>query len=171
MVPFYYRTIHTRSSFSTETNHAAASGIPLRNDVNQTFHLANELQTRNWGASFVPRLAPGDVVLLHGELGAGKTTLVRGIMEALGHDGPVRSPTYNLIQTFATEPPVMHADLYRVKGAEGTGLEDYLDTHICLIEWPDRAYSLFDPHDCWQVRIDFEGTGRVLTLTYPRPHR
>jgi len=119
---------------------------------------------RALGASLGLRLKAGDVVLLEGELGAGKTTLVRGLLEGLGHLGPVRSPTFNLVQTFDTSPPVMHADLYRVGSYEGIGLEDYLETHLCLIEWPDRATGLIDPELCWRVRIEFLGEGREVTV-------
>jgi len=112
-------------------------------------------------------LAAGDVVLLSGELGAGKTTLIRGVLEALGHHETVRSPTFNLIQTFATSPPVMHADLYRVKSYAGIGIEDYLETHLCLIEWPDRLGSLVDGAACWRVNIEFASDGRSIEIIAP----
>ncbi|MBS1724853.1 MAG: tRNA (adenosine(37)-N6)-threonylcarbamoyltransferase complex ATPase subunit type 1 TsaE [Armatimonadetes bacterium] len=125
----------------------------------------DEASLRRLAASF--QWKPGDVVLLSGDLGAGKTTFVRGYLESLGISEPVRSPTFNLLQVFATEPPVLHADLYRVKSAEGIGLEDYLDSHACLIEWPDRLHGLIDPKGCWQVHIDFEAEGRSVTVTPP----
>jgi len=129
--------------------------------------IPDESAMRSLGARLAQRLKAGDVVLLHGDLGAGKTTLVRGLVESIGFDGPVRSPTFNLVQTFPTEPPVMHADLYRVESYEGIGLEDYLDTHVCFIEWPDRAEGLISPFQCWQVRIDFAGDGRLVTVLEP----
>ncbi len=129
--------------------------------------LKDSAATQNWAAEVAPQLAAGDVVLLDGPLGAGKTTWVRGLLAALGFDGPVRSPTFNLIQTFETDPPVMHADLYRVKSYEGIGLEDYLETHLCLIEWPDRAEGLVDPASCWRLHIDFADGGRQASLTLP----
>lgn len=127
----------------------------------------DENAMRALGAELAHRFAAGDVVFLHGDLGAGKTTLVRGLLNALGFDGPVRSPTFNLVQTFATQPPVMHADLYRVPSYEGIGLEDYLDTHLCLIEWPDRAAGLIDDAKCWHVRIDFVDEGRRVEIQSP----
>lgn len=133
----------------------------------ETVSLPDEAATRALGASLAARLVVGDAVLLEGPLGAGKTTLVRGLLEALGHDGPVRSPTYNLVQTFDTLPPVMHADLYRVSSHTGIGLEEYLETHVCLIEWPDRANGLLDPANCWRVEIAFDGEGRVATIREP----
>lgn len=118
-------------------------------------------------AEWVAKWAAGDVVLLEGPLGAGKTTFVRGVVQALGFLGPVRSPTFNLIQTFETNPPVMHADLYRVSGMDGLGAEDYLETHLCFIEWPDRAEGFVDPESCWRVNIDFAPEGREVMIIEP----
>jgi tRNA threonylcarbamoyladenosine biosynthesis protein TsaE len=133
----------------------------------RTVQVPDEAAMKALGASLAQEWHAGDVVLLQGELGAGKTTLVRGLLEGLGYHGAVRSPTFNLVQTFDTEPPVMHADLYRVKGYQGIGLEDYLDTHLCLIEWPDRAEGLVDPDQCWRLRIDFVSEGRRVDMTEP----
>ncbi len=124
-------------------------------------------ETRAIGADLAKKLRAGDAVFLQGPLGAGKTTLVRGFLESLGHEGPVRSPTFNLVQTFSTNPPVMHADLYRVKSAAGIGIEDYLETHICLIEWPDRIGDLIDEDTAWTVSIEFEGDARKLSIQPP----
>lgn len=122
---------------------------------------------RDLGAELVGRLMAGDVVELSGELGAGKTTLVRGYLEAAGWEGTVRSPTFNLLQVFEVSPPVVHADLYRVTGVAGIGLEDYLDTHILFVEWPDRAASLLGGMATWKIAIDFEGSGRSVTILPP----
>lgn len=130
--------------------------------------LPDEAATVDAGRRFVGGLDVGDVVLLHGDLGAGKTTFVRGMLEGLGWNGPVRSPTFTLIQTYATEPPVMHADLYRLSGWEGTGIDEYLDDHLCLIEWPDRASGLIDPEKVWHVRLAVVGSGRQLSIVSPR---
>lgn len=130
--------------------------------------LKDEAATRALGAELATQLRAGDVVLLSGELGAGKTTLVRGLVEALGHTGPVRSPTYNLLQAFDTDPPVLHVDLYRVESHKGIGIEDYLSTHVCLIEWPDRATGLVDPEKCWRIKIEFDGNGRTATVAEPQ---
>jgi tRNA threonylcarbamoyladenosine biosynthesis protein TsaE len=124
-------------------------------------------RTAEIAAALARQLGPGTVVLLHGPLGAGKTTFVRGILASFGHTASVRSPTFNLIQTFETEPPVMHADLYRVSNFAGIGLEDYLVTHVCLIEWADRATGLIDPCECWCVTISFAGEGREIAVRPP----
>lgn len=127
----------------------------------------DEAATRQAGADLAAKLRAGDVVLLEGELGAGKTTFVKGALEALGYHGVVRSPTFNLIQTFATEPPVLHADLYRVPSAAGLDIEESLATHIVFIEWADRAGDLVRRMECWIVLIAFEGEGRTIAIAPP----
>jgi len=106
-------------------------------------------------------------VLLHGDLGAGKTTLVRGAVAELGYTEPVRSPTFNILQTFDTNPPVLHADLYRVGSGNGLGIEDYTPTHICFVEWPDLEADWLDLKRMWTVHIGFEEDGRLVTVTEP----
>lgn len=128
---------------------------------------ANEAELRFLADQIGRSWAPGDTVLLSGPLGAGKTTFVRGYVESLGRAEPVRSPTFNLVQVFDTDPPVMHADLYRVQGAQGLGLEDYLQTHVCLVEWPEHAGDFFDQGHCWLVEISFHGSGRTVRVRAP----
>ena len=120
------------------------------------------------GTALAKRFKVGDVVLLEGALGAGKTTLVRGILAGLGWTKEVRSPTFNLLHTYPDlVPPVLHADLYRLASWQGIGIEDYLDTHLCLIEWPDRAAGLMDADLAWRISIGFEGEGRRVQLEAP----
>lgn len=136
--------------------------------MDQSEHrLQSDSETEGLGQRLAKSLKAGDVVLLHGVLGAGKTTLVRGLLRALGHEGPVKSPTFNIVQSFETTPPVVHIDLYRVKTHQGLGIEDYLASHLVLIEWPDRAAGLIDPDACWQVTLVIEGNGRKATVTPP----
>lgn len=116
------------------------------------------------GAELIKLLAPGDIVLLSGELGAGKTTLVRGMLQGVGYDGPVRSPTFNILQEFSTSPPILHVDLYRLNSGDGVGIEDYFGTHICLIEWPDRWPELANFGRPIHVEIEFDGSGRKVTV-------
>jgi tRNA threonylcarbamoyladenosine biosynthesis protein TsaE len=120
---------------------------------------------RQLGAELVDRFKPGDTIFLQGELGAGKTTLVRGMLRGLGWEQDVRSPTFNLMHEYPTSPPILHADLYRVSSWQGIGLEDYLDTHLCLIEWPDRAAGLVE--NAFRITIDFTPDGREIRLEPP----
>lgn len=122
---------------------------------------------RQVGAELIRLLQPGDIVLLYGDLGAGKTTLVRGALAELGYAEPVRSPTFNLLQTFETSPPVLHADLYRVGSGDGLGIEDYTTTHICFVEWPDDNADWLDPKRTWSVSIEFEECGRQVEIADP----
>ena len=98
-------------------------------------------ETEALGARIAERLAPGDVVLLAGEMGTGKTTLVRGACRALGVPGPVTSPTFTIGQRYAGgRLPVSHLDLYRLETLEGEDpalLEDYLRPEgVAFVEWP-----------------------------------
>jgi tRNA threonylcarbamoyl adenosine modification protein YjeE len=132
--------------------------------VPESRFLPDEAATIALGRELAGRLKRGSLVLLEGDLGAGKTTLVRGVLQALGWTGPVRSPTFNLIQVYATEPPVMHADLYRLQSAHGLGLEEYYDTHACLIEWPDRLGDDVAGLEGLRIRLMFEGDARRVVI-------
>lgn len=106
---------------------------------------ASAAETEALGAELVARLEPGDVVILHGEVGAGKTTLIRGACRALGVAEPVTSPTFTIGQRYGGgRLPVSHLDLYRLEGGlddeDPALLEDYLDPRgIVFIEWPGVA--------------------------------
>jgi tRNA threonylcarbamoyladenosine biosynthesis protein TsaE len=113
------------------------------------------------GARLASVLRAGDVIALSGELGAGKTTLARAILEALGHLGEVPSPTFTLVQTYPDLPvPVAHADLYRLENpaeAEALGLDDWLLDGALLIEWPERLGGAIWPDALW-LRLEGAGT-------------
>ncbi|MCX7800984.1 MAG: tRNA (adenosine(37)-N6)-threonylcarbamoyltransferase complex ATPase subunit type 1 TsaE [Fimbriimonadales bacterium] len=113
------------------------------------------------------RLRPGDWVLLEGELGAGKTTLCRELLRLAGWAGPVRSPTFNLVQSFPTVPPMVHADLYRVSSERGLGLEDVADEAVVLVEWPDRLQELHRGSRLWRVVVEFLPEGRRVSVQGP----
>ena len=104
--------------------------------------LPDERATRAAGTALGRAARAGDVVTLSGDLGAGKTTLARGFLEALGHEGEVPSPTFAIVQPYEDlEPPVWHVDLYRLEAPDELqelGL-DAAEEGVLLIEWPERA--------------------------------
>lgn len=114
-------------------------------------------QTEAAGARLAAGLAPGDVVLVSGELGAGKTTFVRGACRALGVTAAVTSPTFTIGQLYAGRPDVAHLDLYRLESAEPGLLEDYLTPdRIAFLEWPELAEPVLETVTA-RVRIDHAG--------------
>lgn len=112
-------------------------------------------------ASIAPLLEPGDVVALEGDLGAGKSTLARAIIKALGHEGEVPSPTFTILETYdELSPPVVHADFYRLEDpaeVEQLGLDDYRDGAVLLAEWPANAGGFAHEPQCLSIRIEFLG--------------
>jgi tRNA threonylcarbamoyladenosine biosynthesis protein TsaE len=109
----------------------------------QTAPSNSAAETEEIGARIASELSPGDVVLVSGELGAGKTTLIRGACRALGVEGPVRSPTFTIGSRYRGHVPITHLDLYRIEdlASEVPGLlDDYLAPDaITFVEWPDAA--------------------------------
>jgi tRNA threonylcarbamoyladenosine biosynthesis protein TsaE len=118
----------------------------------QNYHLADVAATERAGAGLARALAGGMVVTLHGDLGAGKTTLVRGTLRALGWTGPVKSPTYTLVEHYSfSRLYFYHFDFYRFADPnewETAGFADYFrDDAVCLVEWPERVAGLLRPAD------------------------
>lgn len=110
-------------------------------------NIANEEEMESLGEKVAAVLEGGDLVYLMGELGAGKTTLVRGIARGLGYRGRVNSPTFTLMNIYQSSPVIYHFDFYRLEGRELTdlGLEDYLEQEgLALIEWPQAGFSMQD---------------------------
>ena len=124
------------------------------------------------GAAIGAALQPGDVVLLSGDLGAGKTTLARAMLKARGLAGEAPSPTFAIVQPYAppeVDLPIAHVDLYRIE-EEGElielGLDDYLYDSALLIEWPERLGAQGWP-EALTLRISGQGDARVLTAEVP----
>jgi tRNA threonylcarbamoyladenosine biosynthesis protein TsaE len=129
--------------------------------------LADEAATLAFGARLAAVVGPG-LIRLEGDLGAGKTCLVRGLLRALGHQGRVKSPTYTLVEGYATTRlTVSHWDLYRLGSADeldALGLRECDRNHeLILIEWPERGGQRLHAFDL-AVRLDYAGNGRVAHL-------
>lgn len=137
----------------------------------QTVFLADETATEALGRSLALAARSdgrGATVFLRGNLGMGKTTLSRGVMRGLGHDGSVKSPTYTIVEPYEhLEPTVYHFDLYRLgdpEELEYLGIRDYFGkSSLCLIEWPERGEGILPVPDV-QVTLEPEGEGRKATL-------
>ena len=137
---------------------------------NLTLALADEAATLGLGAALARHLGRGMVIWLEGDLGAGKTTLVRGLLRAAGEAGPVKSPTYALVEVHPLSGlNFYHFDFYRFDRAEDyldAGLDEYFSGDgICLVEWPERA-APYLPHPDMQIdlRLATAGSGRDATI-------
>lgn len=137
-----------------------------------TIRLDDAEATEAFGRALAPLLRPGDVVALYGALGAGKTTLARGVLRGLGHHGDVASPTFPIVQAYDppdTRLPLWHVDLYRIEAPgelDELGLDDALADAAMLIEWPERMPRLWP--DVLRLTLGVEAAGsRALTAEVP----
>jgi tRNA threonylcarbamoyladenosine biosynthesis protein TsaE len=131
--------------------------------------LADAEATEAFGRALAAMLRPGDVVALAGALGAGKTTLARGVLRGLGFAGDVASPTFPIVQAYDTEPPLWHVDLYRIEDrgelAE-LGLDEAREAAALLIEWPERLALAWPDMLVLTLAVAADGA-RVLTWAVP----
>ncbi|MFN3231426.1 MAG: tRNA (adenosine(37)-N6)-threonylcarbamoyltransferase complex ATPase subunit type 1 TsaE [Alphaproteobacteria bacterium] len=135
-----------------------------------TLNLPDLPATQALAARLAPQLEPGDLILLYGDLGAGKTAFARCLIHALGIEDEVPSPTFTLVQTYPVEgrtfESVWHMDLYRLEAPEEAwelGLEEALETGVTLIEWPERLGEDILP-DHLALHFDFIEDGRQVRI-------
>lgn len=131
------------------------------------FHTRAAAETIALGRALAQELGPGDVVAFFGELGSGKTTMIKGVAAGLGVEETVRSPSFVIVTEYRGRLPVYHVDLYRlaVESELGTAeLDEYLEgAGVCLIEWAERAVDALPAHAV-RVHISHEAGGRAIAV-------
>jgi tRNA threonylcarbamoyladenosine biosynthesis protein TsaE len=146
--------------------------VHVVDDTRREFALPDEAATLALGALLADSLPkdarPAAVIYLEGDLGAGKTTLVRGLLRKVGAGGTVKSPTYTLVEPHVVSGlHLYHFDFYRFNAPEefiDAGLDEYFaDTGLCLVEWPDRALPYLPSCDL-RVRLEIRGAGRCASI-------
>ena len=135
--------------------------------------MSDEAATLKLGGVLAQGVAPGRVLHVSGELGTGKTTLVRGMLRGLGYPGRVKSPTYTLLEPYGiSRLHFYHFDFYRFKDRSewvSSGFRDYFNGEaFCVVEWPERAGGLLPPPDL-ELRLEFAGEERRATLAAHTP--
>jgi tRNA threonylcarbamoyladenosine biosynthesis protein TsaE len=137
-----------------------------------TAYLPDESATLLLGAALARAVVPGLVIYLHGDLGAGKTALTRALIQAAGHKGTVKSPTYTLSEPYRVQldgqpANIIHYDLYRMSSPEeflDAGFrEDFDGKNICIVEWPEKGEPVLPPPDV-RVLLNVSGVGRAVEL-------
>ena len=136
-------------------------------------YLPDANATMHFGAALAPALSGGMIVTLSGELGAGKTTLVRGLLQGLGWTGPVKSPTYTLVEHYPISSIYFyHFDFYRFDEPaewEDSGFAEYFRPDaLCVIEWPERVPGMLPPADV-ALSLRYQDAGRELSLASGTP--
>lgn len=135
--------------------------------------LNNADETEALGTALWPGLPPKCLLFLHGDLGAGKTTLIRGLLRAAGYTGKVKSPTYSLVEEYELAQGLLfHFDLYRLKDPEELewmGMDDYLQQQaICCIEWPQMGHAYL-PRPNLEVHLQHHGEQRLIEINVLDP--
>jgi len=138
--------------------------------LESTIYIKDETAMVAFGGKLADELPDGGIVFLKGDLGTGKTTLVRGMLRHLGHQGNVKSPTYTLVEPYQlNDRLIYHFDLYRLgdpEELEYMGGRDYWKSNtLCLIEWPERAKAFLPEADI-SVEISYQDIGREINIAY-----
>lgn len=131
-------------------------------------HLNDEIATVAMGNKVTAIIEQGAVIYLHGDLGAGKTTFTRGVVQGFGHTGKVKSPTYTLVEPYElTRANVYHFDLYRLgdpEELEYMGIRDYFSEQaICIVEWPEKGGE-FIPVPDLDITLSYVGDERKIVI-------
>ena len=132
-------------------------------------HLADEMDTETLGRALAAVLSPGLQIWLEGNLGTGKTTLTRGVLRGLGHEGKVKSPTYTLIEPYVVSRlDLYHFDFYRFNSPDeylDAGLDEYFEGEgVCMVEWPDKALPYLPSPDV-EIRLEARENGRFVEIS------
>lgn len=132
-------------------------------------HLASEKDTESLGNALATVLSPGLQIWLEGNLGMGKTTLTRGVLRGLGHEGKVKSPTYTLIEPYVVSRlDLYHFDFYRFNSPDeylDAGLDEYFAGEgVCMVEWPDKALPHLPSPDV-EIRLEARENGRFVEIS------
>jgi tRNA threonylcarbamoyladenosine biosynthesis protein TsaE len=135
--------------------------------VRVTYHTSSAAETIELGRTLALRLKSGDVVAFYGDLGAGKTTMIKGICAGLGVADVVKSPSFVIASEYVGRLPVYHIDLYRLNESSdfgSIGLDSYLEGDgVCLIEWAERAEKVL-PAAVIRIRMSVEGSCRRIEI-------
>ncbi|WP_455482001.1 tRNA (adenosine(37)-N6)-threonylcarbamoyltransferase complex ATPase subunit type 1 TsaE [Bartonella sp. B35(2025)] len=138
--------------------------------MNFNFFLENEEATKLFAQNLAPILRPGDLVTLQGDIGTGKSTLARALIQTLANDSTmdIPSPTFTLFQSYQLPQfEIIHADLYRLSTAEEInelGFHEAREHSILLIEWPEKSANLLEPIT-FAIALQYEGNGRRITFS------
>lgn len=157
----------TTNNHITDTNKSQEALLSLR--------LADETDTIKLGRVLAEVLPKPVVIYMYGELGAGKTTMVRGFLQSFGHQGAVKSPTYTLVEPYELPTGALyHFDLYRLADPEELefiGIREYQDSAVAMIfEWPDKGEGMIPQADI-SVHLSYEKEGRRVELVFSNPSK